>query len=245
MADNYLERRMEDMKAGRLRPQVQTKSAAGPKKGFLEILFPSRRVLVVGGTHGLPLDIVRMFLKTGSKVAVMDTDKSAGESLAYREGIRYYNIDPQSPATFADAFANLLQAWRDIDIIIMASSHDMTSHLVESWIAHRDRYPVPFGYAGRLILLFDSPLGFATQEPANLSHSGSATCESNISEFILQLSSQLRQCRITANAIIKSSRPIRGNSPAPESRDPIRVIQTLVLPGNDFLSSLIIHCLKN
>lgn len=245
MADNYLERRMEDMKAGRLRPQVPTKSAAGPKKGVLEIPFPSRRVLVVGGTHGLPLDIVRMFLKTGSKVAVMDTDKSAGESLAYREGIRYYNIDPQSSATFTDAFANLLQAWRDIDIIIMASSHDMTSHLVESWISHRNRYPVPFGYGGRIILLVDSSRRFATHEQANVNHSGSETFDSNLSELIFQLSSQLRHCRITANAIIKYSQQIKDNSQAPELRDPIRVIQTLVLPGNDFLSSLIIHCLKN
>lgn len=242
MADNYLERRMEDLKAGRLKPQVQPKSAPGPKKGFLEIPFPSRRVLVVGGTHELSLDIVRMFLKVGCRVAVMDTDKSAGESLAYREGIRYYNIDSQSSATFASAFANLLQAWRDIDIIIMESYHDMTSHLVESWIAHRDRYPVPFGYGGRLILLVNSPLGFATDEPVHLSRSGSATFESNISEFILRLSSQLYPHRITANAIIKPSHPVNANSPATESRDPIRIIQTLVLTGSDFLSSLLIPC---
>lgn len=223
MADNYLERRMEDMKAGRLRPQVQQKTSA-PRKGYIEFPFSPRRVLVMGGTQGLPLDIVRMFLKTGSKVAVFDTDKPLGDSLAYKEGIRYYNLEDPSSESITSAFANLLQAWRDVDIIIVAKFQDSASGLVSTWTAHRDRFPVPFGYAGRLILLHPesfSPRGFATHEP-------------NISETLFQLSSQLHPYRITANAIIKSADPLS------ELRDPIRLIQTLVLPGNDFLTSLLI-----
>lgn len=226
MADNYLERRMEDMKAGRLRPHVQHKTSA-LRKGYLEFPFPPRRVLVVGGTQGLPLDIVRMFLKTGSKVAVFDTDKPLGDSLAYKEGIRYYNLEDPSSESITSAFANLLQAWRDVDIIIVTKFQESASGLVSSWTSHRERFPVPFGYAGRLILLFNSP--DSPDGPRRF-----ATHESNISESLFQFSSQLRPYRITANAIIKTTDPI------PELRDPIRLIQTLVLPGNDFLNSLLI-----
>lgn len=213
MADNFLERRMEDMKAGRLRQQVQQKNSAS-RKGYIEFPFSPRRVLVVGGTQGLPLDIVRMFLKTGSKVAVFDSDKSLGESLAYKDGIRYYNIEDPSYESFTFAFSNLLQAWRDVDIIIVAKFHESASGLVSCWTTHRDRFPVPFGYAGRLILLLP---------------------ESSLqNEFLRELSYQLHPYRITANAIIKTTDRV------PELRDPVRLIQTLVLPGNDFLSSLLI-----
>lgn len=222
------------MKAGRLRPQVQKKTSA-PRKGYIEFPFPPRRVLVVGGTQGLPLDIVRMFLKTGSKVAVFDTDKSLGDSLAYKDGIRYYNLEGPSSESITSAFANLLQAWRDVDIIIIAKFHVLASGLVSSWTTHRDRFPVPFGYAGRLILLInspdspDGPRGFATHEPY-------------ISETLFQLSSQLRPYRITANAIIKNRDILSDNDLISELRDPIRIIQALVLPGNDFLTSLLIPC---
>lgn len=223
MADNYLERRMEDMKAGRLLTQVKSKSAV-PRKGYLEFPFPPRRVLVAGGTCGLPLDIVRMFLKAGCKVAVLDTDKSAGDALAYKEGIRYCNIEEPTSESIISTFTNLLQAWRDVDIIMVAKFHDSVSGIVNAWTVHRDRFPVHFGYAGRLILLFDSPnspRGFATHVP-------------NLSELLLHLSSQLSPYRITANAIIKSVDPLS------ELRDPVRLIQTIVLPGNDFLTSLLI-----
>ena len=217
---------MEDMKAGKLHQRVQSKSAA-PRKGYLEFPFPPRRVLAVGGIQGLPLDIVRMFLRSGSKVAVLDTDKSAGEALAYKEGIRYYNLEEPSSESITSSFANLLQAWRDVDIIIMAKFHDLTTDLVITWTAHRDRFPVPFGYAGRLILLFDSPQ--IPQSPRVF-----ATYEPNISDSLLKLSSQLHPYRITANAIMKSAGPLS------ELRDPLRLIQTLVLPGNDYLTSLLI-----
>lgn len=155
-----------------------------------------------------------MFLRSGSKVAVFDTDKSAGEALAYKEGIRYYNLEDPSSESIISAFANLLQAWRDVDIIIMAKFQELTSGLVNTWTAHRDRFPVPFGYAGRLILLHT---GLSLQN-----------------ESLRELSSLLHRYRITANAIMKSADPLS------ELRDPVRLIQTLVLPGNDFLSSLLI-----
>lgn len=211
---------MEDMKAGRLRPRVQQKTSA-PRKGYLEFPFPPRRVLVVGGTQGLPLDITRMFLKTGSKVAVFDTDKPLGDSLAYKEGIRYYHLEDSPSESITTSFANLLQAWRDVDIIIMAKFQELTSCLIAAWTTHRDRFPVPFGYTGRLILLY--PESF---ENASLH----------------ELSTLLRPYRITVNSIIKTSTSISDNDPVPELRDPIRLIQTLVLPDNDFLTSLLIPC---
>lgn len=158
MADNYLEKKMEDLRAGRLatptagsRHSVQTRG--GAKRGFVEFPFPPRRVLVTGGAGGIGLDIVRGFLKTGSKVSVFDTDEEKGTALAYKEGIRFYHVDVTDPDAFEFAFTSLLKAWRDVDIIVTAIHPATASVIAHLWTTHRDRFPIPFGYPGRLIML--------------------------------------------------------------------------------------------
>jgi len=158
MADNYLEKRMEDLKAGRLATPTGgsrhlAQARGGGKRGFVEFPFPPRRVLVTGGTNGIGLDIVRSFLKTGSKVSVFDTDEEAGKTLAYKEGIRFYHVDVTDPDALEIAFTSLLKAWRDVDIIITAIHPATASVIASLWTTHRDRFPVPFGYPGRLIML--------------------------------------------------------------------------------------------
>ncbi len=235
MADNYLERRMEDMKAGRLKPSVSAKLSA-TRKGFVEFPFPPRRVLVMGGTAGEPLRLVRAYLKTGSKVAVFDPDKASGEALAYKEGIRYYNSDIDDIQAVSESFSNLLDAWRDVDIVILSKWNEAAESIVNRWASHRDRYPVPFGYGGRLILL---NFGIAPSDSDSTSNSSSTD------SLLRQLHSKLSPHRIVVNAIAKicekESSTVSDKDPSPEPRDLVRTCLLLSLPGSDSLFSLHIH----
>lgn len=88
MADNYLEKRMEDLQSGRLgNSGKSTRVAVRPTRGgYLNIPFPERRVLITEGTHGLGRAIALAFRKADCRTAVFDTDKKEGETLAHDEG---------------------------------------------------------------------------------------------------------------------------------------------------------------
>ena len=196
MADNYLEKKMEDLRMGKTGTSAPRRRLS-PGAGKICFDFPTRRVLVAGGCHGIGEAIVDAYLHTGCKVAVFDTDKDKGSAMARDKGIRFYPISPSDPTPSPShpiqpypspshpiqphlapsspipphsapysAFANLLKAWRDIDIIIINAaspsspispySAPFSSLLPHLWAEHRHRYPIPTDYAGRFILLLPS-----------------------------------------------------------------------------------------
>ncbi|MCM1221413.1 MAG: SDR family NAD(P)-dependent oxidoreductase [Lachnospiraceae bacterium] len=226
---------MEDLNAGRLKPTVLTKST-GPRKGHVDFAFPARRVLVLGGTHHVGLDVVRAFLKIGCKVAVIDSDKEKGDALAYKEGIRYYNVDSGSGEAMTSALINIIEAWRDIDILIVTEFHEALDNLINIWTSHRKRFPVPYGYSGRVILIYagldKSDCIIKSCEINNAMKYGINLSE--VEEKVSQLSHGLHNYRISVNAIVNSEQSIS------ESRDPARICLSISLPGNDFISELII-----
>ena len=177
MADNYLERRMEDMRNGRLQNyKTSNRPGSAPmKKGYLHIPFPPRRVLVTGGAHGIGLAIARAFLKADCKVAVFDRDMEAGEKLANEEGVRFYQVDVSDSKALQSAFDNLIKAWLDIDIIIsnagVGDFKPLTECSIEDfkrvldinltpafilaklWATHRSTLPLPNPFGGRMVIV--------------------------------------------------------------------------------------------
>lgn len=199
MADNYLEKKMEDLRMGKTGASAPRRRLT-PGAGRICFDFPPRRVLVAGGCHGIGEAIVDAYLHAGCKVAVFDSDRDKGSAMARDKGIRFYPIDcsdhtpspsrpiqpypsqsrpikshlapsipiPPHSAPYS-AFANLLKAWRDIDIIIVNAalsdsapyssspispySAPFCSILPHLWAEHRHRYPIPTDYPGRFILL--------------------------------------------------------------------------------------------
>lgn len=202
MADNYLEKKMEDLRMGKTGASAPRRRLT-PGAGRICFDFPPRRVLVAGGCHGIGEAIVDAYLHVGCKVAVFDSDRDKGSAMARDKGIRFYPIDcsdhtpspsrplqpypsqsrpikshlapsipiPPHSAPYS-AFANLLKAWRDIDIIIVNAalsdsapsssspispySAPFCSILPQLWAEHRHRYPIPTDYPGRFILLLPS-----------------------------------------------------------------------------------------
>ena len=160
MADNYLEKRMEDLRLGKGGVSAPRRRMS-PGAGRICFDFPPRRVLVAGGCHGIGEAIVDAYLHTGCKVAVFDTDSDKGSAMARDNGIRFYPLSPSDLApspycALSSAFANLLKAWRDIDIIIVNAASPFIPLLPRLWAEHRHRYPIPTDYPGRYILLLPS-----------------------------------------------------------------------------------------
>lgn len=222
MADNYLERRMEDLKAGRLKPTVTT-HAGSVRKGYVEFPFPSRRVLVLGGVGGCDHEIMRAYLKVGCKVALFDSDREIGETLAYKEGIRYSNVDISDKIALGKAFGQLIEAWRDIDIVVDAVGYGCAETIAELWAVHRDKYPVPFGYRGRMILLQSN-----TYEMAGIAKEG------NSNQSLAYLTPLLKPYGISVNAIVKAE-DLPG-----EAISIGRLCLLLSTPGADFISGKLI-----
>ena len=126
MADNYLERKMEDLRRGPVKSYSGRPSAH--RTGYIQFPFPPKRVIIASDLASLN-SIAKAFLKADCKVAVMNSNREVGEKMAHDEGIRYYpvhldNINELSPFSNEDlekAFENLLEAWRDVDILIADS----------------------------------------------------------------------------------------------------------------------------
>lgn len=164
MADNYLEQRMDDLRSGRLNIKVPNaaKPQSGARKGYIQTPFPSRRVLVAGGLDDEMLGIVRIFLRTGSKVAVFDKDKVKGERLALEEGIRFVCVDPNDPQALNISLKKVLKAWLDVDIVVINNLHPQEINeafptILSTWREHKLTYPLPSEYGGRIISIGTLP----------------------------------------------------------------------------------------
>lgn len=160
MADNYLERKMDELRNRRPAKAVARTlphASKGSIQNAISLYIPGRRALVVGGASGIFATITRGFLNAGCKVAVFDSYDSPGQHMAYSEGVRFHPVDLSEPVSITSAFITLLKAWRDIDIVIFPtqsttptridSLHDITL----LWADHRRRFPIPSDYGFRLI----------------------------------------------------------------------------------------------
>lgn len=150
MADNYLERKMDDLRNGRLQ-KTSSRFFSGPKKGFIRFPLPTRRVLVIGGATEPYISIARAFRNSECKVAILDKHPDIGGNMARNEGMRFIEGEPNLEDSLREAFDNLTSAWRDIDIIVANPEQSLV--LSRYWISHKKRFPIPSEYGGRMIIL--------------------------------------------------------------------------------------------
>lgn len=159
MADNYLERRMDDLHNRQLhRPQTRPLHPSGSHvaQNGISVSLTGKRVLVAGGASGLGLSIARAFIPSGCKVAVFDSEDSCGRQMAYAQGVRFHPVRLDDPEALCNAFSALLKAWRDVDMVILADrkiTFAATTAVIGIWSRHRTRYPVPSAYGFRLIII--------------------------------------------------------------------------------------------
>ena len=131
MADNYLERRMEELRSGKL----------AVKKAIPGIRKAARRIVVAGGCHGKALDQALQYRREGHRVAIFDKDEQTGKRLAHDHGIRFHRVDIEDESAMKKEMQSLLSAWRDIDTVV--GTNDLTETLGMIARKWKENFPIP------------------------------------------------------------------------------------------------------
>ncbi|MDE7413687.1 MAG: hypothetical protein K2N05_07885 [Muribaculaceae bacterium] len=125
MADNYLEKKMED-----LRNRKRTSDTRSPSpyrmKGVLVFPFSHKKVLIDIPDSITRLILIREFVRTGSQVAVIEKDEQIGNQLAHDEGVRVYHSDDTHKV-----LANLCHEWGWLTQIVCTP--DRENDLAKEW----------------------------------------------------------------------------------------------------------------
>lgn len=163
MADNYLERKMEDLRSGRLgsstgkirtsQPVYSSQPAAGNSK-TVNFNLTSRRILIIGGCSGIGKSVTQAFVKAGCRVAVFDTDREEGQNITNDGRIRFTPFVPESTSTLERAWQNLITAWHDVDTVVIAAPILDIRTLAEWWALRRSTHPVGSLYNSIILLLY-------------------------------------------------------------------------------------------
>lgn len=160
MADNYLERKMEELRLGKNRGGVsRVRPTLSSTPGKVVFNFPPRHVLILGNDNGLAETIAERFLNAGSRVAVFDSDISRGNALAHDRGVRFCPLDLSDDEGCRTATENLLKAWRGIDIIINTCTRsESIREVVYAILEHTRRFPPITDYVPRIIRICHSDM---------------------------------------------------------------------------------------
>ncbi len=141
MADNYLERRMEELRSGKL----------AVKGGVPGIRPGGLRVLVAGGSKGEALEKVLEYRRKGYRVAVFDSDEKEGKRMAYENGIRFHRVDLADEDAIAKETESLLKAWRGIDIVV--GEEKAAQQISQQIIQWRKSMPIPDLSSPEIVIL--------------------------------------------------------------------------------------------
>lgn len=219
MADNYLERKMEEYRSGQLNKSSSSKrTPAGARKGMLSIKYLPRRVFITGGASGIGRAIVRAFRQVDCRVAFCDSDVKAGNRTAQECGARFYPVDVRVAASLDDCVSRIMAEWGDIDIIVNNVGVGNFKPLIDSTIddfdevlainlrpvfitsrrlaLHRESLSTPNEFGGRIINICSSR--YAMSEPGT---EGYAASKGAINSLTHALMASLAPYHITVNAI--------------------------------------------
>lgn len=139
MADNYLERKMEEHR----RATPQRKSSAVPTKGKLSFNFPPRRVVLFDLDDNIVAQLAKAYGETGCRVAIYP------ETSVITDGARL--ISSTNNPEFD--FVSVLKAWGDIDIVVSSTESTILDKALQSILTNRESLPYPNDYGLRLILI--------------------------------------------------------------------------------------------
>ena len=111
MADNFLEKQMEDYRSGRLAMAIR-RPAVG-----------ATSVFIVGDDREAIERCVRKCRALGWRTAFADRDQQRGRDLAQCTGSQHHPIDASDPASIARSVETIRSRWKSLDLVIIAGSN--------------------------------------------------------------------------------------------------------------------------
>lgn len=118
MADNYLEKKMEEHLKGQKPTYRHKTTPSGNKPGNISFKFPPCRVFVTGGASGIGASIVSAYREAGCRVAFCDADSKKGAATAQRTGAQFHPVDVTDADALEACLIRVIDTWGDIDIIV-------------------------------------------------------------------------------------------------------------------------------
>lgn len=118
MADNYLERKMEEYRLNRHTPSHRAVSTRQTSPNELRTIFPHLRVLITGGANGIGRECVKAFREVDSMVMFCDIDTRKGNLTAQQLGARFYPVDVRSVQAIDGMMSDIFSRYADLDIVI-------------------------------------------------------------------------------------------------------------------------------
>lgn len=112
MADNYLEKRMDDYAKGRLSGRPSARRASGLK-------YPARTVLVVNAGCDKSRAVIKTLVDAGCKVAFTARDNKLGAAVAQQCGARFY------PMALGAAVADMATRGECPDAVVIMGNDDV------------------------------------------------------------------------------------------------------------------------
>lgn len=137
MADNYLERRMEDYRSGKL--SVRSPHHAHGKSHIAGSAdLSGLRVIVTDGLSSPTASyIVNNLLQEGCKVAFMGADSKEGSKLAQASGAQFHPVrDTASADALSAAVSHVTNRWGGVDVIIDLSFPHFAENTLEGIAPH-------------------------------------------------------------------------------------------------------------
>lgn len=115
MADNYLEKKMEEhRRGGVISASRRLLTPSGDRSGTVSFRIDPLKIYVTDVSNGYSDAIVSRLRDTGGKVAFSSADDKAGRILAQKSGARFY------PASFTgDIMSDLERVWGSVDTVII------------------------------------------------------------------------------------------------------------------------------
>lgn len=259
---------MEEHRSGRPAPKHTRPTLATQRKGYISVKFPPRRVFVTGGASGIGREIVKAFREADCQVAFCDINLKQGTATSQETGARFYHVDVTDVSALADAFADLIKHWGDVDIIVNnvgvcefkplfeTSVDDFDSKLavnlrpvfllVKLLRTHRDNLSVPNDFGGRIINIASTRHIMSEKGTSGYSASKGA-----IASLTHSLMMDLADLHITVNSISPGwiqttdydSLTPDDHSQHPSGRvgkpeDISRACIFLSMPDNDFINGI-------
>lgn len=134
MADNYLERKMEEYRSSSRAGNTRTSRSVRPRRRLEGV-----RVFVSGGASGIGRCIVESFIREGARVAFCDIDTRNGREFAQAAGARFYPCDVADAEAFDATIDAAISHFGDLDVIVNNAGISHFSPIDQTDIADFDR----------------------------------------------------------------------------------------------------------